>query len=337
MKYILRFFLLFFSFDLLADEVKPEKLPWEENPPEQVEGINYDIRTKAAGVLKIDEKDIIFSTFSYIPTDDDINDVVSYLPHLYKQKKTPAFCGFDSTFIADLITGAFHKDKDLNLEGMHMVVATPNPPSKTFFDFLKEKKIKLLYIKAIPTAENIYNEDMENAKARYREAFAERMLKTATKTEVFLLNYDGMKEKNVFAYNEDDFDIAPYGKVTSIISKKEISKDEQRELLDAIATQIRKKRLSSGAFCHLPIHGIKVYSNDQVIFSSSFCWECYNFGFSYPSGSRWTDTSEEMKTVFLRIMPIPQSEIDRFNAQYKPEKTKKSESAENKSVTEKSK
>ncbi len=38
--------------------------------------------------------------------------------------------------------------------------------------------------------------------------------------------------------------------------------------------------IDGGAFCHFPIHGVRVYAGDAIIFYSSFCWKCSNFALS---------------------------------------------------------
>lgn len=37
--------------------------------------------------------------------------------------------------------------------------------------------------------------------------------------------------------------------------------------------------------CHYPIHGIRWWAGDQMIFQTSLCWMSGNYHFSYPDGS----------------------------------------------------
>ena len=74
--------------------------------------------------------------------------------------------------------------------------------------------------------------------------------------------------------------------------------------------------------CHFPIHGIRVYTGDDLLHEGTFCWVCGNFSFSYPQGSGWLDTNVELKEIFTNLAPIPQSEMDRFYKKYPSVKPK---------------
>ena len=64
---------------------------------------------------------------------------------------------------------------------------------------------------------------------------------------------------------------------------------------------------------HFPIHGIRIYSGEELLHEGTFCWVCGNFSFSYPQGSAWLDSNAEF---YERLLPIPQSELDRFHKKY---------------------
>ncbi len=74
------------------------------------------------------------------------------------------------------------------------------------------------------------------------------------------------------------------------------------------------EKLPGGAMCHYPIHAIRVWSGEHLIFHTSFCWMCGNFYFEYPDFTvRWTGIQgTKLKEVVNELMPIPQEVIDRF-------------------------
>ena len=50
---------------------------------------------------------------------------------------------------------------------------------------------------------------------------------------------------------------------------------------------------------HFPIHGIRIYSGEELLHEGTFCWVCGNFSFSYPQGSAWLDSNAELKATFM--------------------------------------
>ena len=141
--------------------------------------------------------------------------------------------------------------------------------------------------------------------------------------EISIVKFDGMVEEeddNPFDGFEDEdkpktetIKVSAYYKKTTILQKRTLNKKEKTELLGVLSKQISKKETNSGALCHIPIHGIKVFKGNHIILESTFCWKCENFTFSYPNNSVFLGTNKEMETLFKKLIPIPQAEIDRFN------------------------
>jgi len=75
-----------------------------------------------------------------------------------------------------------------------------------------------------------------------------------------------------------------------------------------------------GAMCHFPIHGLRLFRGGELIFETSLCWHCSNYYLEYPDDydeASWVGFGTNGIEAFLKKeLPIPQSEIDRFNAEY---------------------
>jgi len=198
-----------------------------------------------------------------------------------------------------------------------------------------------------------YRERIDQARAEYRVAISNQ-IRRAKLVEVVLLRFDDLMEDQVFEdrllqddLSEDDlsrvrFFIAPYEATTSVISEKKLNATESKELLFELANQIAKPAHEGGAFCHFPIHGVRVYSDkpsgepfgDKLIYSGSFCWVCRNFGFTYPDGAEWLDTNDRLKTIFSKLLPVPKEEIERFEKEHPTKQTRSQPGDPERSSTE---
>jgi hypothetical protein len=123
---------------------------------------------------------------------------------------------------------------------------------------------------------------------------------------------------------EDRFPIVPYGSSSKILKRKTLTADEVKLLMPSLQATIGVEKNMGGALCHYPIHGIRIWDGDDVIFQTSICYHCSNFYLSYPyGGADWTNLSDpNFQKVMKQLMPIPQAEADRFEAKYGPKKTK---------------
>lgn len=185
-------------------------------------------------------------------------------------------------------------------------------------------------------ATDSYFSEMRAVKANYRKRFAE-VLRMAEKVEVFLVDFDGSVPLDKLA--EDRFGevvdqeyhlgkVSDYvelysreGYYTKILKRTELEENDRKKLLMVLGEGMSKVELSVGPMCHFPIHGIRVHRAGKVIYETTFCWQCSNYGFYYPiRDSAWLGTTEEMEELFKKLMPIPQSEIDRFEKKYPSEK-----------------
>jgi hypothetical protein len=184
----------------------------------------------------------------------------------------------------------------------------------------------------------VYGERIEQARIEYRAAIA-KQIREAKKVEVFLLRFDDLVERGL----EDDptgrFPIDPYNATTSVISKTALDSSQAKELLLALAEQIEKadQDYLSQCMCHRPIHGVCVYSanielkgdleslralEEVAVYSGSFSWNCRNFGFTYPGSDQsteWLTTTDKLKAIFNKLMPIPKEELERMEKTYPTE------------------
>jgi hypothetical protein len=157
--------------------------------------------------------------------------------------------------------------------------------------------------------------------ATYRVGKAE-VLRKADRVVVYVVEFDEIMDQDPFALDDGFIAIAPYGKQTRILSSKAIGGEDRQRLLEVLSDQIAKPDHHGGAFCHFPIHGIRIYAGEALLHEGTFCWACGNFSFSYPMGSGWLDTNAELEEIFNELVPIPQEELDRFHAKYPGTTTK---------------
>lgn len=168
-----------------------------------------------------------------------------------------------------------------------------------------------------------FYEGLEKVKAKYRAGKAE-LIKKADRVVVYLVDFDGISDEDAFGGGDDSekISIAPYGKRTKILSTKETGEVDRRKLLDILSAAVAKPEHSGGALCHFPIHGVRIYAGEELLHEGTFCWVCGNFSFSYPQGSGWLDTNADLKGIFETVIPVPQSELDRFYTKYPEAKPK---------------
>lgn len=177
----------------------------------------------------------------------------------------------------------------------------------------------------LTTARTEYFNEMQKVEAAYRKSFSQA-LASATRIEVYLLDFEMTKVVDrdtdhdgdwAIGMPEDQFPIIPYEKQSKILKRKALTADEVKLFLPALQRTIAVEDAGGGAFCHLPIHGIRVWNHDdEVVFQTSICHHCGNFYMTYPFGGvSWTGLSDTVFTEVLeKLMPIPQAEKDRFEA-----------------------
>ena len=193
------------------------------------------------------------------------------------------------------------------------------------------KRIPLLLITLCTCVPCIAQDDLdsefydalEKTKAKYRVGKA-ALIKKADRVVVYLVGFDGISDEDVFGGGDDreTILIAPYGKRTKILSTKEIGEADRKRLLETLSNKIAEPEHTGGAFCHFPVHGIRIYDEEDLLHEGTFCWVCGNFAFSYPQGSGLLDMNGDLKKIFTKLIPIPQSELDRFHKKYPGAKSK---------------
>lgn len=165
-----------------------------------------------------------------------------------------------------------------------------------------------------------YSEAQEEVAAAYRKNLAE-VISSAVEVEIFLLDFESEKVDSGHYFwdsrlPKDQFPIVPYGSATKILQRKKLSADEIKSLMPSLKATVGVEKNSYGAMCHFPIHGLRISNGEEVIFQTSICYECMNFYTEYGSGGQnasWTGlSSKEFQEVMEHLMPIPASEIERF-------------------------
>ena len=170
-----------------------------------------------------------------------------------------------------------------------------------------------------------FRSDVHDAEVKFRKSIS-KMLMAADRVVIYLVDFEGESKEQVDPDDEKSIEIKPYKSRTKIIQKKELAAEDRKNLLKALCEQIAWPNHTGGAFCHYPIHGIRIYQGKELLHEGTFCWMCANFSFSYPDGgSAWLDTSTELKQIFMSLLPIPKDELERFYKEFpntKPEDEK---------------
>lgn len=182
----------------------------------------------------------------------------------------------------------------------------------------------------VNAATDEYRKATGAAMAAYRKSFSEAIA-GATKVEVYLLDFETITPESLpndafwdERLPEDQFPIVPYGQVSKILNRKRVTSKEIVQLMPSLKATIAVEENYGGALCHFPVHGIRIWTGDKLVFQTSICYKCTNFYMTYPSGaSAWTGLSQaEFQRVMEQLMPIPQTELDRFAKKYGPKNSK---------------
>ena len=188
--------------------------------------------------------------------------------------------------------------------------------------------------KSISEAKSRYYEAQSRIRSVYRKDFASTLAQ-GDRVEVYLLDFEAKGTPSYFKHWEeglknDEFPILPYGSKSKILERVTLTEVQRRIFIPKLQEVVGiQGDIDGGAFCHFPIHGVRIYVDDVIIFQSSFCWKCNNFGFSYPDRPTWVAIrGGDLFKAFSVIMPIPQFELNRFEAKYGSKRGKNTNKAE---------
>jgi hypothetical protein len=159
------------------------------------------------------------------------------------------------------------------------------------------------------------NEKQYKAMTKIRRDYRASVAKTfafADRVEVFLLDH-AMGKDPAYQPKEGDetFPIRPYNKETKILKKLTIPAPQIPKWAAAVTKMLTTEKWGGGAMCHFPIHGMRIYFRDQLLFETSICWKCDNYYFE----NGWeglTEDAADLKALLDGFMPIPEEEKARF-------------------------
>ncbi len=197
-----------------------------------------------------------------------------------------------------------------------------------------------------------YHNGEKLLREKFRADFAS-VIEHAESAEVFLLSFSMEKELPeagiLLGFNNDEevsdshymkersaedfkkrpthFFVEPYKLFSKILSRKKLEGKSLKECKEATAELLRSAKGLTGAWCHYPIHGLRFLDSEGfIVFQTSICYHCENYYLRYPDGGMnrdgfektWVGFDGEKLEAFLkREMPIPKSEIERFEAKFK--------------------
>ena len=171
-------------------------------------------------------------------------------------------------------------------------------------------KNPLEFFRSLHTAAAADKQWRERIKADHedRVAFAKE-LTCADRIEVFLLDHSiGRVPSHALQECDAAFPIRPYGRSTKILKTAAVSAQDIPKWSAAIAKILQSEEDNSQARCHHPIHGIRIYAGDSVLFETSLCWQCNNYYFPYTDHFSWqslTTDANTLETLLKKFMPIP--------------------------------
>lgn len=155
------------------------------------------------------------------------------------------------------------------------------------------------------------------ADREYRAALA-KTFQFADRVEVYLLDFS-IGEDTAYTPKEGDavFPITPYNKETKILKTHQVAAKDTSKWCAAVRLLLASDKDGGMAMCHYPIHGIRIYSGDTLLFETSLCWACSNYSYVYEDKASWESITEDargLKALLDESMPVPASERDRFHA-----------------------
>jgi len=141
------------------------------------------------------------------------------------------------------------------------------------------------------------------------DAFAD-----ATHIEVFLLDWQPVKVPEGVTNDTDEFWKTHMdqggGKAVKILQSKKLTPEEIKLLMPGFQETLDPKREGQSYLCFDPIHGIRVYDDEEIVFQMSVCYRCGLYFCIYPleklgGGDLTSPLFQETMTL---LMPIPEKE-----------------------------
>ncbi len=92
---------------------------------------------------------------------------------------------------------------------------------------------------------------------------------------------------------------------SSKITEKLLVPQEKLEPLLRIISNMLEHPGEELAACHDPVHGIRVYSGEELLFETSLCYKCLNFTMGSPIGGEYVPLPENgIKAMMLKLLPL---------------------------------
>ena len=182
-------------------------------------------------------------------------------------------------------------------------------------------------VKFLKEATKKYDKAKTVLQAEYREALA-RAIPLADKVEAFLLDFEPSGDLTTGSdpmiagsdpFSEDNapkFPIWPAQRTTKILKRIEVKEGSARELKRLIAVTLRVGDSGDQALCHFPIHGLRFYKGDALLYGTSLCWKCFNYFVQYPDDFNTAEfhgfKNAPLEKLMNSLVPIPEAELKRF-------------------------
>ena len=204
-----------------------------------------------------------------------------------------------------------------------------------------------LVMDALYAADQSFSKAQKKIRDDYRKEY-QKIIKLAETVEIYLLDFEMIRqlpkgelepsnslvegsqldaeeheilEEEVSEKPPGFMRIGPCFTFSKILKRKVLEAKAVKQGEEAVSDLLGRPDKDTSAWCHYPIHGIRMATKKgEILFQTSVCYACGNYFFRYPEyrgEADWIDFSSEKLEAFLKKeMPIPQAELDRFEAKY---------------------
>ena len=171
----------------------------------------------------------------------------------------------------------------------------------------------------IEKAENAYVKSVEASRVAYRKALS-AAISDASSIEIMLLGPASDANQHSTALDSIDpfgnadkartFPIRPYKISAAILKRKVLTAGEIASLMPELQSTITALDGNVMAACHDPIHAVRVYIGENVVFETSICYHCNNFYMTYPfDDAHWECLSNpKFQAIMEKLMPFPKAQ-----------------------------